>query len=387
MTATPDPSLSHAALRLPRGGVGMRWNRSLPSWTVGFLLFAGLGACRSLAEERPNDPQGGQDVPAVVEAAAGGTGLSSERAPLPAVGAPLELTSAAAAYAATVSLPVAEAMDGHGLLNVYFLSENVISGSEPDGFAALEELRDLGVRTILSVDGKAPDVDDAASLGMRYVHVPIQYRGITDDELLRIAKTFRELEGPFYVHCFHGKHRGPAAAAVGRVVLDGADRGVAIAEMRQYSGTSTKYEGLYQVVAAGDLPTVETTEEFEYGFDPVELPEGVVGGMVQITRSFDNVVFLEGRDWEIDPSHPDLSARNEAELLAEAFENSTQLHAVLSGPQGQLEGFEEATRESRALVSAIERMQGGEASAAQEASERIDALQALCTSCHSTYRN
>lgn len=377
-------------------------------------MVTGLGACRSVSEPETSvdggsrvdsrgasaasDRAGSQDSGSQdsgpqkagpLEAASRGVAAraAGDTATLPEVVAPLELTTRAADFAATVSIPAAAPTDGHGLLNVYFLSDNVISGSEPHGFEALEELRDLGVRTILSVDGKAPDVDDAASLGMRYVHVPIQYRGITDDQLLRIAKSFRELEGPFYVHCFHGKHRGPAAAAVGRVVLDGADREVAIAEMRQYSGTSTKYEGLYQVVATGDLPAAEETAEYEYGFDPVELPEGMVEGMVQITRSFDNVVFLEGRDWEIDPTHPDLSARNEAQLLAEAFANSAKLQSVLSGPEGQLAGFEEATRESRALVSALDRMQAGDADAAQDASARIDALQALCTSCHSTYRN
>ena len=48
--------------------------------------------------------------------------------------------------------------------------------------------------------------------------------GINEDEIAMIAKTFREVEGPFYVHCYHGKHRGPAAAAIGRVALDGLGR-------------------------------------------------------------------------------------------------------------------------------------------------------------------
>ena len=46
----------------------------------------------------------------------------------------------------------------------------------------MKRLADMGVKTILSVDGKTPDVEAAKKLGMRYVHVPIQYRGITESE-------------------------------------------------------------------------------------------------------------------------------------------------------------------------------------------------------------
>ena len=46
-----------------------------------------------------------------------------------------------------------------GLHNVYELSANIISGSEPHGQEALETLAQMGVKTILSVDGKEPEAD------------------------------------------------------------------------------------------------------------------------------------------------------------------------------------------------------------------------------------
>ena len=42
-------------------------------------------------------------------------------------------------------------------------------------------IADMGVKTILSVDGKIPDAEEAAKYGIRYVHVPIRYGGITND--------------------------------------------------------------------------------------------------------------------------------------------------------------------------------------------------------------
>lgn len=108
-----------------------------------------------------------------------------------------------------------------GIANVFRLSKNIISGGEPLNEGALRQIADMGVKTILSVDGKAPEAAAARKLGMRYVHVPIKYTGINPQEMIRIAKTFRELPKPMFVHCFHGKHRGPAAAAIGRVLVDG----------------------------------------------------------------------------------------------------------------------------------------------------------------------
>ncbi|MCA9003240.1 MAG: hypothetical protein KDB61_15055, partial [Planctomycetes bacterium] len=147
--------------------------------------------------------------------------------------APMDAGTDVLAVAQNFSLTPAQPTEFPGLHNVFHLSENIVSGGEPHGREALETIAKMGVKTILSVDGKIPDAATAAELGMRYVHIPIQYSGIDENEWLEIAKTFREVEGPFYVHCFHGKHRGPAAAEVGRLILDGISREHALAEMYQ----------------------------------------------------------------------------------------------------------------------------------------------------------
>jgi protein tyrosine phosphatase (PTP) superfamily phosphohydrolase (DUF442 family) len=203
------------------------------------------------------------------------------------VPAPIQVTSSAYEAAAVSQLPEQAPIEYPGLHHLFWLSDDILSGAEPEGDVALEKLAEMGIKTILSVDGKAPDAETAKKLGMRYVHVPIRYRGIEQDELLKIAKTFRELEGPFYVHCYHGVHRGPAAAAVGRVVLDGAPREQAIAEMRQYCGTSSKYEGLYGAIAFGQLPSAEETQAYPFGFEAQHQFRGFRHAMVDLARSWD----------------------------------------------------------------------------------------------------
>src|SRR4051812_16326485 len=74
--------------------------------------------------------------------------------------------------------PVPEEIDAPHLPNAYRVHARVISGGLPDGEAAFRELEALDVKTIISVDSAAPDVELAAAHGMRYVHLPHGYDGI-----------------------------------------------------------------------------------------------------------------------------------------------------------------------------------------------------------------
>src|SRR4051812_35836928 len=64
------------------------------------------------------------------------------------------------------------------LTNAHRVTPKVLSGAEPEGDAGFAALRDLGVKTVLSVDGAKPDVDLAHEHGLRYVHLPIGYGGV-----------------------------------------------------------------------------------------------------------------------------------------------------------------------------------------------------------------
>ena len=286
-----------------------------------------------------------------------------------------------------VSLPPEDPEEFDGLHNVFRLSERIVSGSEPHGQAAFERISDMGVKTIVSVDGKIPDAEAAAALGMRYVHVPTQYKGMTKVELAELAKTFRELEGPFYVHCFHGKHRGPAAAAIGRIVLDGVDRQTAISEMRQYCGTSSSYEGLYRDVATAYLPSEKETDAMEFDFPAERVPKGVTGSMVAISRANDNLDLLAKRSFAADPEHPDLDAGNEAEQLLQAFESALTLDEVENGPRDYRGWFQDARDGSQALVESLRGLERGEVGSVERAGLSWKAVKASCTDCHRVYRN
>ncbi len=73
-----------------------------------------------------------------------------------------------------------EKVEARGLHNVHRVSERLFSGSSPEGDEGFRSVRDLGIRTIITVDGAKPDVDRARRHGLRYVHLPIGYDGVPE---------------------------------------------------------------------------------------------------------------------------------------------------------------------------------------------------------------
>jgi len=301
---------------------------------------------------------------------------------------PLENETNAYEAATRFELPEVEPIEHPNLHNVFRLGENIISGSEPADEAALAMLAEWGVKTILSTDGKAPDAETAAKYGMRYVHVPIQYKGITPDEQMRIIKTFRECEGPFFVHCFHGKHRGPAGAALGRLVVDGVTREQALAEMRQWCGTSNKYSGLYWTVATAKIPTAAESAAYEWDFPSAAPLDGVAGAMVPMARHWENVYYADAVDYGVDPLHPDIDPLNEAVILHQYFEQLNETEEVRSQPADYRGWMDDSIASTADMVAALRAYRASESEEDLDAlTDAIDRTKRSCNACHSVYRN
>lgn len=162
--------------------------------------------------------------------------------------------------AATLLLSLAGSASG--VENLRVAAPGLFVGGAPAGEADWAELARLGVRTVVGVDGLAPDRDAAAAHAIRVVHVPLAYDGIDERSAAMLSRVARDAELPLYVYCHHGRHRGPAAAAIvgraaGLLDADGATR------LLHDAGTSPAYPGLWRDVAAfvppspdADLPAL-----------------------------------------------------------------------------------------------------------------------------------
>ncbi|MFO1501732.1 MAG: sulfur transferase domain-containing protein, partial [Verrucomicrobiota bacterium] len=141
-----------------------------------------------------------------------------------------------------------------GLDNAFRVSDNIYSGSQPETDATFAALAKLGVKTIVSVDGSKPDVERAHRYGLHYVHVPFGYGGIPTNRVAELVKAVATKPGPFYVHCHHGMHRGPAAVAVICENNGTWSPSQAVAWLHQ-AGTSQEYPGLFRAASEFRKPT------------------------------------------------------------------------------------------------------------------------------------
>lgn len=243
-----------------------------------------------------------------------------------------------------------------GLHNAFRLSDRLLSGSQPDGDAGFASLARLGVRTVLSVDGATPDVARAERFGLRYVHVPVGYDGVPRDKALLLAKAVRDLPGPAYLHCHHGKHRGPAAAACVLLALGGATPSSA-AELLRIAGTDPKYPGLVAVPHAFAPPTAAELATTPNDFPAVAAVPTLARLMVEVDARWDRLTAGGG-------SH-------DAVQLAELYREAARLPRAA--------GFADLLREAEANAAALAKSPGDRT--------LIAAGQRLCGRCHAWHRD
>jgi protein tyrosine phosphatase (PTP) superfamily phosphohydrolase (DUF442 family) len=148
-------------------------------------------------------------------------------------------------------------LDGSGVDNFYQLSDSLYSGSKPNGEEGFRFLNKLGVKTILSVDGVAPEVALAKKYGIGYVHVPIGYDAINEAQASQIVKVAAEEPGPLFIHCHYGMNRGPSAAAIVCIAQNGWTPEQATAWMKR-AGTSANCAGLFRDVRNFKAPSSVT---------------------------------------------------------------------------------------------------------------------------------
>lgn len=276
----------------------------------------------------------------------------------------------------SVAEPVAGMVEGFDQLPLlYRVSETLYSGGQPKSDEAFAQLKRLGIRTIVNVDGAKPDLERAKKYGLTYVHIPIGYDSVPVEASASMAKALKSNDGPFYIHCHHGRHRGPAMAAIA-VQLEtgcGPDGGL---DVMRHTGTSTDYAGLWRDVRAFTLAQIA-------GLDP-DLFEAVPVGtlateMAAMDRIWDRIKWCEEADWTTPVDHPDVAPPHEALMLNERLHELVRLDNVLE--DDLVSGLRAAEESAKQLHEALK---GGDVSAANE---HFAHLKKSCKTCHTKYRD
>jgi protein tyrosine phosphatase (PTP) superfamily phosphohydrolase (DUF442 family) len=268
-----------------------------------------------------------------------------------------------------------ESQDIHNLVQV---TPWLYSGAQPHGEPSFAELKQLGVKTVVCVDGMKPDAEAAATHGIEVVHLPIGYDGVPAETQAALAQLAKERNEPIFVHCHHGEHRGPAAAAIMLRARDGATVEQANAFMT-HAGTSASYTGLWRDVAAFDPQNPGT---FTGGFRAAAEVGDFAKQMATVDRIWDRLKLCRAEQWKSPLAHPDISPAHEALMLNEAFRELVRLNHPVPD-----ERFAQWMADSVTSTQALHAALAGSSLQIDSVEQAFKVTQASCKSCHVAFRN
>ena len=276
------------------------------------------------------------------------------------------------------------------LLNCIQVTENVYSGAVPDGQLAFEELKKLGIKTVVSVDGMKPNVEFATSCGLTYVHLPHGYDGISSQRLQEIAKALLVLPKPVYVHCHHGRHRSPAATASACIMLNWIDRETGL-KVLSMAGTNPNFRGLVQNVTESKPVNWSAIQKLQVEFKAISEIAPLTEQMVVMDELFEKIgkgieqVAADNAEPEIKPTRTESTIAQDRLKLADTAllltESYIELLRTTSDPQAEyLQLLEHGRDLSEQLETALRRNP-------LQAKKSWTRIKENCTHCHQKFRD
>ncbi len=121
------------------------------------------------------------------------------------------------------------------LPNVYRVNDTLYRGAQPTA-EGMEQLKAMGVRTIINLRSFHSDRDLIGETGLAYEHIYMKPWHPEEKKVVRFLQVVTdEQRGPVFVHCQRGADRTGTMCAVYRVVVEGWSKDDAILEM-MYGG-------------------------------------------------------------------------------------------------------------------------------------------------------
>ncbi len=267
------------------------------------------------------------------------------------------------------------------LSNVIRVHRDILSGAVPVGAESFSELKELGIKTILNVDAMKPNVELARKYGMRYVHLPHGYDGIPTSRVLELAKAIRDLPKPIYIHCHHGRHRSPSAAATGCVAV-GMIHPTDAMSVLKLAGTNIGYQGLYDSVSNAKKLNLTELDSTVVNFLEVAPIPPLTEAMVSIDAIFAKLSFANKQGWPTSESHS-----SNALLLVEHYvEIIRSEEETRHSPE-----FFRLLKEGEIRVSTLERLIREQGYATESNRSKVGkailSVEANCSECHERFRD
>ena len=280
------------------------------------------------------------------------------------------LLTAIALCACMPFIAAADTGDGKPV-EVHDVAKNskLLYGAAPVTVADFEEIARHGASLVISVDGAKPKLDEAKAAGLQYVHVPIGYDDVPIEAQAALSKAVRGANGKVYIHCHHGKHRAPAAAAIAYMSVEHADHDGGH-DVLVRAGTGEQYKGLWKAIESFTPVAIAA-------MDP-ELKE-----TADISPLTEQMAILD-RHWDRIKAFEEVAWTGEKETIAhEALMASEALHEFMREAleRDYAEEAIAAADAAKRMYKAIQRRDS------RTADEAFANLKKSCSTCHTKYRN
>jgi protein tyrosine phosphatase (PTP) superfamily phosphohydrolase (DUF442 family) len=120
-----------------------------------------------------------------------------------------------------------------GVPNLYRVSDSLYRGDQPSPLG-MENLKKLGLKTVLNLRSFHSDRDEIAETGLAYEHIFMKPWHPEEKEAVRFLKIVTDPQRtPVLVHCQHGADRTGTLIAVYRIAVQGWSKAEAVREMTQ----------------------------------------------------------------------------------------------------------------------------------------------------------
>jgi protein tyrosine phosphatase (PTP) superfamily phosphohydrolase (DUF442 family) len=150
----------------------------------------------------------------------------------------------------------AERIPSKHLKNLYKLDEGVFRSEQPSR-AGFEELRDLGIRTVLNLRSSHSDNDEAAGSGLVLVRVPMTAGRFTEADIVAALRAIKDAAKPVLIHCQAGADRSGVVSAMYRVVFQGWSKEEAVAELLGGGfGFHSRYKNIPEFIRGANVDKI-----------------------------------------------------------------------------------------------------------------------------------
>jgi hypothetical protein len=265
-----------------------------------------------------------------------------------------------------------------GVTRAWQLNDLILAGDATPDAAALEDLRNLGVRTVISIDQAPPDVFLVAGKGLESIHSPIRFGQPDPGELMTVLSAMAATTGPYYFHGGGNDSRGLWVGAMATAWNErrAGTRAVRLLHAMDFPADLSAY-WLAAVDDAFDLGQ-DRVRAIPADFHARRQPAPARVWMHQALRSFVVLREAEEAGWVSAPSHGRTTPDFEAEALADTLERWVALQG--SEHPGWVPGIEAAAARARALAGALRERDPA------AVADAWSGLRSACMECHNAHR-